>query len=120
MKFHTNDVSTERSVGGDYYQAALTVEEGADELDCDGQYLVIQRDLEMLHDDSCYLATHDERYCGHFRLRRIEFAPERLAIELDRPLDNLNCVTFRLATSEFEEASHVIKIISGEIEPDSE
>jgi hypothetical protein len=43
-----------------------------------------------------------------------------LAIELDRPINNLILVTFRLATSEFEEVSRVIKIISGEIEPDAE
>jgi hypothetical protein len=45
---------------------------------------------------------------------------EKLVIELDRPMNNLIGVTFSLATSEFEEASQVIKIISGEIEPEPE
>jgi hypothetical protein len=120
IEFHANHVSTESSAGGDYYQAAFTVEQDADELDIDGAYLVIQRDFEMPNDDTCYVETHDPRYRGHFRLRRIELTPGKLAIHLDRPIDNLICVTFRLATSEFEEASRVIKIISGEIEPDPE
>lgn len=119
MEFHANYVSTGSSVGGDYYQASFMVEEDTDELDSDSPYLLIQRDFEM-SDGSCYVETHDERYRGHFVLRRIEFTPGKLAIELDRLIDNLICVTFRLRTSEFEKASHVIKIISGEIEPDPE
>jgi hypothetical protein len=119
MEFHANYVSTGSSVGGDYYQASFTLEEDSDELDSDSPYLLIQRSFEM-SDGSCYVETHDERYRGHFFLRRIEFTPARLAIELDRPIDNLICVTFRLGALEFEQASHVIKIISGEIEPDPE
>jgi hypothetical protein len=119
MEFHANYVSTGGSVGGDYYQASFTVEEDSDELDCDNPYLLIQRDFEM-SDGSCYVETHDERYCGHFVPLRIEFRPGRLTIELDRSIDNLICVTFRLGTAEFEKASHVMKIINGEIEPDPE
>ena|SRR5437867_1066395 len=119
MEFHANYVSTDIAVGGDYYQASFTVKEDTDELDSDSPYLLIQRDFEM-SDGSCYVETHDERYRGHFLLRRIELTPGKLAIELDRPINNLICVTFRLGTSEFEKASHVIKIISGEIEPDPE
>jgi hypothetical protein len=50
-------------------------------------------------------------------VRRIEFTPESLLVELDRPSDNPISVTFRLAPLEFEKASQVIKIISGEMEP---
>jgi len=42
------------------------------------------------------------------------------AREFDRPNDNLISVTLRMAASEFEEASQVLKIISGEIEPEPE
>jgi hypothetical protein len=120
LEFHANYISTGISVGGDYYQATFTVEEDTDELDSNSPYLLIQRDFEKPYDGSCYVETHDERYRGHFLLRRIEFTPGKLAIELDRPINNLIRVTFRMATSEFEIASHVIKIISGEIEPDAE
>ena len=118
MEFHAKCVSTSISVGGDYYQVMFAAEEDTD--DMDSPYLVIQRDFEMPDDDSCYVETHDERYRGHFILRRIEFTAEKLVIELDRPMNNLIGVTFSLATSEFEEASQVIKIISGEIEPEPE
>jgi hypothetical protein len=40
-----------------------------------------------------------------------------LTIEFDRPSDNLASVTFSMAISDFEEASQVIKIISGEVDP---
>jgi len=50
-------------------------------------------------------------------LRRVDFAPEKLSIEIDRPRDNLISVNFAIAATEFAEASQVIKVISGEIEP---
>jgi hypothetical protein len=40
-----------------------------------------------------------------------------LSIEIDRPKDNLLIVTFTMAPSDFEEASRVVKIIAGQIEP---
>ena len=92
MEFHANYVSTGVSVGGDYYRATFTVEEDTDELDSDSPYLLIQSDFEMPYDGSCYVETHDERYRGHFLLRRIEFTPGKLEIELDRPINNLICV----------------------------
>jgi len=40
-----------------------------------------------------------------------------LSIEIDRLRDYLISVTFAMVATEFAEASQVIKIISGEIEP---
>src|SRR6516165_8140188 len=102
MEFHASYVSTSSSIGGDYYQATFAVEEDADELDSGGPYLLIQRDFEPPNDGGCYVEMHDERYCGYFVVRQIEFTPTKLTIELDHPTDNLICVTFRLAASEFE------------------
>ena len=48
---------------------------------------------------------------------RVNFAPQMLSIEIDRPRDNLISVTFAMVATEFAEASQVVKIISGEIEP---
>ena len=50
-------------------------------------------------------------------MRRVDFAPLKLSIEIDRSRDNLISVTFAMAATEFAEASQVVKIISGEIEP---
>ena len=84
--------------------------------DPDSPYLLIQRQFETSDGGRCYIETHDEKYIGHFLLRRVEFTPERLSIEFDRPSDNLVSVTFSMAASDFEEASQVIKIISGEVD----
>jgi hypothetical protein len=54
---------------------------------------------------------------GTFVLRRVEFALHGLSIELDRPNDNLLNVTFTMAPSDFDEASRVVKIIAGDIDP---
>ena len=62
------------------------------------------------------LKSH-EKYCGQFLLRRLHFTPQKLSIELDRPRNKLVNVTFAMAAAEFAEASRVVKIISGEIEP---
>jgi len=112
MQFHANHVSS--SVSGDYYQAMFEAEE--DTNDPNSPYLLIQRQFETSDGGRCYIETHDEKYIGHFLLRRVEFTPERLSIEFDRPSDNLVSVTFIMAVSDFEEASQVIKIISGEVD----
>ena len=112
MRFHANHVSS--SISGDYYQAMFEAEE--DTNDPDSPYLLIQRQFETSDGGRCYIETHDEKYIGHFLLRRVEFTPERLSIEFDRPSDNLVSVTFSMAVSDFEQASQVIKIISGEVD----
>ena len=91
MHFHANYVSTSVFGDGDYYQATFEAEQDTD--DPGSPYLLIQRQFEDPDDNWCYIETHDEKYCGHF------------------------CVTFAMAATEFAEASHVVKIISGEIEP---
>ena len=114
MYFHANYVSTSVSGDGDYYQAMFEAEQDADDLD--SPYLLIQRQFEDPDDNWCYIETHDEKYCGHFLLRRVDFTPQKLSITLDRPRDNLVSVTFAMAATEFAEASQAVKIISGEIE----
>jgi hypothetical protein len=111
MYFHANYVSTSVFGDGDYYQATLQAEQDT------SPYLLIQRQFEDPDDNRCYIEMHDEKYCGHFRLRRVDFTPQKLSIELDRPRNNLVSVTFAMAATEFAEASQVVKIISGEIEP---
>jgi hypothetical protein len=113
MYFHANYVSTSVSGDGDYYQAMFEAEQDAD----DSPYFLIQRQFEDPDDNWCYIETHDEKYCGHFQLRHVDFTPQKLLIELDRPRDNRVSVTFAMAATEFAEASQVVKIISGEIEP---
>jgi hypothetical protein len=115
MYFHANYVSTSVSGDGDYYQAMFEAEQDTDDLD--SPYVLIQRQFEDPDDHWCYIETHDEKYCGHFLLRRVDFTPQKLSITLDRPRDNLVRVTFAMVATEFAKASQVVKIISGEIEP---
>jgi hypothetical protein len=109
MHFHANYVSTSVFGDGDYYQATFEAEEDAD--DTDSPYLLIQRQFEDPDDHRSYIETRDEKYCGHFLLRRVEFTPQKLSIELDRLRDNFVSVTFAMAATEFAEASQVVKII---------
>jgi hypothetical protein len=115
MHFHANYVSTSVFGDGNYYQALFEAEQDTD--DTDSPYLLTQRQFEDRDDNWCYIETHYEKYCGHFLLRRVDFAPKKLSIEIDRPRDNLISVTFAIVATEFAEASQVVKIISGEIEP---
>jgi hypothetical protein len=78
---------------------------------------LIQREFDDPDDDRCYIETHDVKYCRHFLLLHVDFTPQNLSIELDRPKDNFVSVTFAMAAAEFAEASEVVKIISGGIEP---
>ncbi len=95
----------------------VTFEAEPDTDDSDSPYLLIQRQFEDPDDDRCYVETHDKKYCGHFLLRRIDFTPQKLSIKLDRPTDNFVSVTLAMMAPEFAEASQVVKIISGELEP---
>jgi hypothetical protein len=70
MHFHANYVSTSVFGDGDYYQATFEAEQDAD--DPDSPYLLIQRQFEDPDDHLCYIETHDEKYCGHFRLQRVD------------------------------------------------
>ena len=115
MHFHANYVSTSVAGDGDYYPAMFEAEQDAD--DPDSAYLLIQRQFEDPDDHRCYIETHDEKYRGHFLLRRVDFTTQKLSIEIDRLRDYLISVTFAMVATEFAEASQVIKIISGEIEP---
>src|ERR1700674_4447007 len=115
MRFHANYVST--SVVGDYYQATFATQ---DTDDTDMPYLIIQRQFETPKDETCYIETHDRKYCGHLLVRRVEFTSQSLLVGFDRPSDNQINVTFHMAPPEFAVASRVMKIISGEIEPEAE
>ena len=115
MHFHANYVSTSVFGDGDYYQVTFQAEPDTD--DADSPYLLIQRQFEDPDDNWCYIETHDEKYCDHFRLQRVDFTPQKLSIELDRPRDNFVSVTLAMMATEFAEASQVVKIISSEIEP---
>jgi hypothetical protein len=107
MHFHANYVSTSVFGDGDYYQATFQAEEDTD--DPDSPYLLIQKQFEDPDDNWCYIEAHEERYCGHFRLRGIYFTLQKLSIELEAARDNLISVTFAMTAAEFAEASHVVK-----------
>jgi hypothetical protein len=115
MHFHANYVSTSVFGDGDYYDVTFQAEQDTD--DPYSPYLLIQRQFEDPDDDRCYIETHDEKYCGHCLLRRVDFTPQKLSLELECPRYNFFSVTFAMVATEFAEASHVVKIISGEIEP---
>jgi hypothetical protein len=98
------------------YQAVFEAETDTD--DPLSAYLLIQRQFEIPDGGTCYVETHDEKYIGHFRLRRVRFTPSSLSIEFDRPDKNFISVTLSIAVSDFEGALQVVRIISGEIEPE--
>jgi hypothetical protein len=43
--------------------------------------------------------------------------PQKLSIELDHPRDNFVSATFAMVATEFAEASQMVQMITGEIEP---
>jgi hypothetical protein len=78
--------------------AIFEAEQDAD--DPDSPYLLIQRQFEDPDDDRCYIETRDEKYCGHFLLRRLDLTPQKLSIELDRPRDNFVSVNFAIEATD--------------------
>jgi len=49
--------------------------------------------FELPDDGRCYTEMQDEQYTGHFRLRRIDFAPDRIGVQIDRSRQNVVHVT---------------------------
>ena len=107
MRFQAKYIST--SISGDYCQAMFAAEK--DTGDPDSPYLLLQPQFEMPDGGECYIETHDRKYIGHFLLRRVEFTPEKLSIELDRPMDNLIDVTFEMTIADFKKVSRGVRII---------
>jgi hypothetical protein len=112
VHFHANHVSV--SADGDYYQVMF--EATKDAIDPERPYLIIQRQFEDPDGGVCYVETHDETYIGHFRVRRIDFSPSGILLEIDRPKANVVEVTFAIESSEFKRVARVVDIISGAIE----
>ena len=112
MKFHANRVSA--SADGDYCQVMF--EAIADANDPGSPYVLVQRQFEDPDGGRRYVETRDEKYIGHFRVRRIEFSPSRFLLEIDRKKDNVVEVTFRIKAAEFKRVARVVYIISGSIE----
>lgn len=115
MRFHANHVST--SVAGDYYQVMFEANEYSTEPD--SPYLIIQRQFELPDGGKCYIETHSEEYIGHFSLRRVDFRPDGISVEICRSRNSVIDVTFSMTSSAFEEAVPVLKVISGEVEPEN-
>ncbi len=113
MQFHANHVSA--SEDGDYYQVKFEVREDAG--DHESQYLIIQRQFEDPDGGVCYVETHDEKYIGHFSVRRIDLSPSRIVLEIDRPEANVVEVSFEIALSDFKSVARVVDIITGAIDP---
>lgn len=109
VKFHANHVSA--SIDGDYYQVLFESKE--DTSDIKSPYLLIQRQFEDPDGGVCYVETHYEKYIGHFGLRRINLAPSRILVEIDRPRANLVEVTFDMASADFKRVARVVDIIRG-------
>ena len=113
MQFHANHVSA--SEDGDYYQVMF--EARGDAGDPESPYLLVQRQFEDPDGGICYVETHDEKYIGHFRVRRIDLSPSRIVIEIDRPEANVVEVTFDMALSDFKSVARMVDIITGAIDP---
>ncbi len=108
MRFHANHVST--TVSGDYYQAVF--EERVESSDSDAPYLLIQRQFEIPDDGECYVETHNEEYIGHFRLHCVDFSPNGISFEIDRPNSRRIDVTLAMTPDEYRAALPAIRIIT--------
>lgn len=113
VRFHANHMSG--SEDGDYYQVMFEAREDAG--NPESPYLIIQRQFEDPDGGLCYVETHDEKYIGHFRVRRIDLSSTRIVLEIDRPEANVVEVTFGMASSDFESVARVVGIITGAIDP---
>ena len=79
-----------------------------------GPYLIVQRQFEDDDDRLCYVESHDEDHCGHFRLRLIGFSETRLTFEILRRHKSVVTVNYRLSKPDLEATERFIKVIFGD------
>lgn len=72
--------------------------------------MTIQRQFEDADGGVFYVESHDDKYIGHFRLRRLELSLSRRLIEIERAESNIMEIIFDVAPSEYEEIARVIQI----------
>jgi hypothetical protein len=100
---------------GDYFGISFNNDDPDDDNRQDhepsGPYLIVQRQCEDGDERICHVETHDEGYCGHFRLRLIMFSETRFAIELLRQRKRLVSVSYRLSKRDFEAVERVVNVI---------
>jgi len=80
-----------------------------------GPYLIVQRQFEDGADRICYVETHDEDYCGHFKVRLITFSDTRFAVELVHRCKKLISVSYDLSNRDFEAVERIVKVIFGDL-----
>ena len=109
MKIHANRVWA--SAEGEYFQVLCEAVE--DSTDPESPYLVIQRQFEDPDGGRCYVETHDSKFTGHFRVRRLDLSCVGLLLEIDRPGENVIEVTFAAPLADFDDVARVAAIIAG-------
>jgi len=103
---------------GDYFGLSFdNGEPDEDGLDYEpsGPYLIVQRQFEDGADRICYVETHDEDYCGHFKVRLITFSDTRFAVELVHRRKKLISVSYDLSKRDFEVVERIVKVIFGDL-----
>lgn len=102
---------------GDYFGMSFDNDDPDDEgkdYEPSGPYLIVQRQFEDGDDRICYVETHDEDYCGHFKVRLITFSDTRFAMEVVRRRKRLISVSYDLSKQDFEAVERIVNVIFGD------
>lgn len=103
---------------GDYFGMSFDNDDPDDDgqdYEPSGPYLIVQRQFEDGDDRICYVETHDEDYCGHFKVRLVTFSDTRFAMELVRRRKKLISVSYDLSKQDFEAVERIVNVIFGDL-----
>ena len=112
MKLELKNVCAIES--GDYYQVSFDDDDSDD--DYAGPYLLLQRQFEDPDGGICYVETHDERYCGHFRLKGARLTCSSFVFELRRKQSAVIEVRFSTTRATFKELFRILQIMIPNLE----
>jgi hypothetical protein len=100
------------SSGDEYFQVEFAAREDDGKSDyVEHDYLLVQRQFESYDGGRCYLESHDQDLCGHFKIRRATLGRDFLRLELAGGSTETVQIRFQTGISGYHELRRVLEII---------
>ena len=77
----------------------------------DGPYFLIQRQFESYDGGLVYVESHEERLCGHFKIRRAELGRNMFRLELAREQAETVQVRFQADDVRYNDLRRFLRIM---------
>ena len=103
------------SSGDEYFQVHFS-----DKRDSDDAYFLIQRQLESPDGGRVYIECHEEKLCGHYKIRNAELRRDMFRVEIICQPPETVQIRFQTSSTRYDQLKGVLKTIIPSISLDIE